>query len=160
MVLGRAYDVLAGNALGRALFPHLAVGDNLLTSVFLDPSARTFYADWLEAATDTVAGFRLLHGARPHDPRVHAVLSTVTDRSPEFAAMWDHHDARGKRSADKSVAHRGVGLVAVRMQAFDVRSAPGQQLVVYDAADQTSRDGLLLLGSLASESDARGVIHR
>ena len=42
MVLGRAYDVLAGNALAYALFDGFKQGPNLMLKIFLDPDAHSF----------------------------------------------------------------------------------------------------------------------
>ena len=153
IVLGRAYDVLATNRLGEALFGFDRSGGhaNLLDKVFLDPQATTFYAQWHRAAVNTVAGFRLLHGQRPEDPRVQDVVSRLLRRSPEFARLWRRHDARGKGAETKRFHHPEVGHLELHMQTFDVRSAPGQQLVVYHAetGSPTERN-LALLGSLAA----------
>lgn len=137
LVLGRAYDVLAGNDLGHALFGGFPHGPNLLHAVFLAPDARSFYLDWEEAAANTVAGFRLLHGAAPDDPRIRAVLAEVGAASTEFRELWERHEARGKRSEVKRFRHPVVGELVLAMEAFDVRSAPGQQLVVYQAEPGT-----------------------
>ncbi len=137
LVLGRAYDVLAGNDLGHALFRGFPAGRNLLHAVFLDPEARRFYVDWDESAVNTVAGFRLLHGAASGDPRIRAVLAEVGRASAEFRALWARHEARGKRSEVKRFRHPEVGVLELEMEAFDVRSAPGQQLVVYQAGPGT-----------------------
>lgn len=151
MVLGKAYDVLAGNPLAYALFDGFRHGPNLLVKVFLDPRARTFYPDWDLAASNTVAGFRVRHGASPHDPRVREVLQTVRAHSPDFAAMWERHDARGKRLESKRFHHPEVGDLTLRMHAFDVKSAPAQELIVYHAEPgSASADALRLLGTLAA----------
>jgi hypothetical protein len=51
--------------------------------------------------------------------------------------------------------HPEVGALELRMQSFDVRSAPGQQLVVYQAEPGSpSADGLALLGTLAATRGA------
>jgi transcriptional regulator with XRE-family HTH domain len=150
LLLGRAYDVLAVNTLGRAVFPHLQPGTNLLLAMFLDPSVRSFHADWEKAAANAVAGFRFLEGARPNDPRIHEVLRTASESSREFAELWGRRDARGKSDAAKVLLHPDVGELTLRMQTFDVRSSPGQQLIVYHAQEGTrTADALRLLGSLA-----------
>ncbi|MFV2144100.1 helix-turn-helix transcriptional regulator [Isoptericola sp. G70] len=157
LVVGRAYDVLATNALAGALFDGFDDGVNLVLTVFLDPAARTFYPDWDEVASSTVAGFRLLHGAFPHDPRIREVLRTVTAQSTEFADRWARHDARGKGHGSKRFHHPDVGGLTLRMQTFDVPSSPGQQLVVYHAHDGSSSAALRLLGSLAATRGASEV---
>lgn len=46
--------------------------------------------------------------------------------------------------------HAEVGPLTVRIQAFDVRAAPGQELVVYGAEPGSpSAQALALLGTLA-----------
>ncbi|UMG93957.1 hypothetical protein [Nocardioides sp. TF02-7] len=128
-----------------------ARGANLLEKVFLDPAARSFYADWERVAATTVAGFRALHGRHPDDPRLAEVLRTVQAASAAFAELWERHDVRGKRHEVKRFRHPEVGELTLRMNAFDVRSAPGQELVVYHAeAGSASADALRLLGTLAA----------
>ncbi|GAB2651939.1 helix-turn-helix domain-containing protein [Kribbella swartbergensis] len=151
LVLGRAYDVLAGNQLAYALFDGFRQGPNLLVKVFLDPEARTFYPDWEATAANTVAGFRLLHGNSPRDQRIQDVLRMVGEQSPEFTELWERHDARGKSVEVKRFHHPEVGELTLRMQAFDVRASPGQQLVVYHAEPgSASAEALALLGTLAA----------
>ncbi len=158
LVLGRAYDVLAGNDLGIALFDGFRFGRNLVRKVFLDPAARDFYLDWDTVAANTVAGFRLLHGAAPRDPRIQAVLAEVEAASEEFRTLWQRHEARGKRSEVKGFRHPEVGELELLMEAFDVRSAPGQQLVVYQAdPGSPSAAALARLRDLVRQDDAAGT---
>lgn len=151
IVYNRAYDVLASNAIADALFHDWSHSHNLMHVVFTDPAARAFYRDWHEVARNSVAGFRLGYGKAPHDPRIRQVLSELLDQSPEFAELWAHHDARGKALERKRFDHHEVGTLTLTMQTFDVRSSPGQELVVYHAepASQSSQ-ALALLGSLAA----------
>jgi transcriptional regulator with XRE-family HTH domain len=151
MVLGRAYDVLAGNALAYALFDGFKQGPNLMLKIFLDPDAHSFYPDWEDVARYTVAGFRLLEGHAPGDPRIRQVIEELSEKSPEFVQMWERHEARAKRLASKRFRHPEVGALTLRINAFDVRSGPGQELIVYHA-EPGSRDAeaLALLGTIAA----------
>lgn len=151
LVLGRAFDVLATNPLGEALFGGFAFSRNLTRSTFLDPAARTFYPDWHLVAENTVAGLRLADGLSPGDPRIREVVDEIRVKSPDFVTMWEQNDARGKRLTAKRFLHPEVGHLELRVHAFDVRGARGQELVVYHApAGSPSAEGLALLGTLAA----------
>ncbi len=91
LLLGRAYDVLAANTLGRTVFPHLPPGANVLLAMFLDPSVRSFHADWDTAAANAVAGFRFLEGARRTTPGF-----TRYCRRPRRAAASSPTSGRGE----------------------------------------------------------------
>nr|WP_281292236.1 transcriptional regulator [Actinomadura decatromicini] len=151
IVYNRAYDVLASNAIADALFHDWAHSRNLMHVVFTDPAARTFYRDWHEVARNSVAGFRLGHGEAPGDPRIRRVLADLLADGPEFAELWARHDARGKALERKRFRHREAGDVTLTMQTFDVRSSPGQELVVYHAEPGSASAGALaLLGALSA----------
>ncbi|NVN51021.1 helix-turn-helix domain-containing protein [Mycolicibacterium hippocampi] len=151
LVYNRAYDILAANPLASALFGELGAVGNLMLLVFTDPRARDFYADWPGIAENSVAGFRMAYGAAPEDPRTRAVLAELLNTSGEFTALWERRDARRKSLAEKTFCHPEVGRITLSMQTFDVRSAPGQELVVYDAPPGSpSGDALKMLGSIAA----------
>ncbi|MGW7350716.1 helix-turn-helix domain-containing protein [Streptomyces sp. NPDC054784] len=157
VVFNRAYDLLASNAIADALFGGWRHSANLMHVVFTDPDSRTFYRDWRTVARDAVAGFRLGHGHAPDDPRVRQVLAELLDASPEFAELWAGHDARGKSLERKRFQHREAGPLTLTMQTFDVRSSPGQELVVYHAEPGSPSAGALaLLGTLAATARHEG----
>ncbi|MCF6386606.1 helix-turn-helix transcriptional regulator [Mycobacterium sp. MBM] len=154
LVYNRAYDVLAANAIADALFGDFGAHGNLLALVFTEARARQFYVDWPSIAANSVAGFRRNRGEAPADPRVAAVLAELLAGSPEFAELWAHHDVRGKALSTKTFHHPQVGMLTLQMQTFGVRSAPGQELVVYQAdPGSPSADAVALLGSLAASSE-------
>jgi transcriptional regulator with XRE-family HTH domain len=132
LVYNLAYDVLAANPLGTALYDGFPFSRNLMHLVFSDPGAREFYADWPAVAASSVAGFRLQCGRAPGDPRLRALLTELLT-SKDFAELWARHDARGKSLELKTFCHRQVGPLTLRAQTFEVRGGSGQELVVYRA---------------------------
>jgi transcriptional regulator with XRE-family HTH domain len=151
LVLGPALDVLARNALARALFGCLAEQDNLVRIAFCDREAPRFYVDWQRAAEATVAALRANAAAFPDEPGIAALVTELEASSPAFAELWARHDVGAKRRETKRLDHPHVGRLELTYETFDVRSAPGQQLVVYQAEPGSrSAQGLALLGPLAA----------
>ncbi|MFH8405110.1 helix-turn-helix domain-containing protein [Streptomyces sp. NPDC018019] len=148
-VLSRALDVLATNALADALFTPFETVDNLARMTFADPAGREFYTDWERAAQATVANLRQAVGFDPDHPRLRALVRTLSEHSADFAHLWNAHTVRGKTRDAKHLLHPDVGPLTLTYQAFDVRDAPGQQLVIYHAEPGSpSAQALELLGSL------------
>lgn len=148
-VLNPATDFLASNALADALFSPYEAMDNMARMTFLDPAARGFFTQWQRAAEAVVAGLRHATGLDPNYRRLHDVVGSLTEASEEFAALWSAHTVHGKTRDGKELVHPDVGPLDLTYQTFDVRGAPGQQLVIYHAAPGTpSAQALTLLGSL------------
>ncbi|MEV3986869.1 MULTISPECIES: helix-turn-helix transcriptional regulator [unclassified Nonomuraea] len=148
-VMNRTLDILAANALADALYAPFDPADNLARMTFLDPAGRRFYADWDRAAQATVANLRQAAGFDPDDPRLAELVRDLTERSADFARLWNAHTVRGKTQDAKHFLHPDVGPLTLTYQAFDVRDAPGQQLVIYHAEPGSdSAQALGLLGSI------------
>ncbi|KOT98665.1 XRE family transcriptional regulator [Streptomyces sp. NRRL F-5755] len=149
LVLGVALDILATNALADALYAPFKPAGNLALMTFADPAGRDFYTDWDRAAQATVANLRQAAGYDPDHPRLREIVRTLTGQSADFARLWNAHSVRGKTRDAKRLLHPDVGPLTLTYQAFDVRDAPGQQLVIYHAEPGSpSAQALDLLGSL------------
>lgn len=152
VVLGRCLTVLAHNALGRGLFAGHIHSDDLLRLVFLDPDAREFYPDWERVAVNTVAGLRAAVGTDHDDPQLIETVGELSLKSDEFRRLWARHDIRQKSRETKRFRHPQVGDLTLDYESLTVNSAPGQQLVVYQAEPGSpSEQALALLGSLGAD---------
>ena len=148
-VLNRTVDVLAANASADRLHAPFATADNLARMAFLDPAGRTFYVDRARAHESAVGNLRAALGHDPLDPRLHELVAELSAGSVEFARLWAAHEVRGKTRAAKELEHPAVGRLVLTYQSFDVRDAPGQQLVVYQAeSGSRSADALALLAAV------------
>ncbi|QKW13625.1 helix-turn-helix domain-containing protein [Verrucosispora sp. NA02020] len=151
VVIDRRLDLLAGNALADAFYADFAEADNLVRMAFLDPAGTTFFADWRRTAEACVANLRLALGHDPHDRRARELVEEMGAASPEFRRLWGRHDVQGKTHEAKTFRHSAVGELTLSYHAFDVRDAPGQQLIVYRAEPHSrSAEALRLLGTLAA----------
>ncbi|MGW7486453.1 helix-turn-helix transcriptional regulator [Streptomyces sp. NPDC054786] len=150
-LLDPALDILAANALAKALFSPFERADNLARMVFLDPAGRQFYPRWNRTAEVTVANLRQAVGSDPHAPRPAELIRTLSAASAAFTELWHSHTVRGKTHDAKEFIHPEVGGLSLTYQAFDVRGAPGLQLVIYQAEPGSpSAEALSLLGTLSA----------
>jgi len=159
-------DVLAANALGRALYSPLyesarLSGHALPNSVrfaFLDPRARTYFSDWERTADDAVAALRGEAGRTPYDRSLTDLVGELATRSEEFRTRWAAHDVRHHRSGTKHLHHPVVGDLVLTFEVMDLPADPGLTLAVYTAAPGSpSADALQLLASWAAETRTGGA---
>ncbi len=145
-------DVLAANALGRALYLDLMSEEvqppNNARFTFLNPRARSFYADWERAADDIVAILRQTAGRNPHDRDLSDLIGELSTRSEEFRVRWARHDVKYHRTGHKRLHHPIVGDLDLTFEALELPGDPGLRINVYTAEPGTpSQDALTLLDS-------------
>jgi transcriptional regulator with XRE-family HTH domain len=153
-VEGRYFDVLASNAMARALSPALRVGENRLRSVFLDPAERELFPEWERALATMVAGFRASVGTAIDDPRCAQLVGELSLASEHFRRLWARHDVKIREGAPARLRHPEVGELTLRREKLEIGGSDGQLLVIYHAEPGTeSAQALGLLGSLAASID-------
>lgn len=158
LIINRRLDILLLNDLAAALYSDFAAADNMVRMTFTDPVGRRFFTDWPRAAESCVANLRLSLGHTGSQTAILALVEEIHAASADFRLLWARHNVHGKTHEAKAFHHRDVGDLLLGYNAFDVRSAPGQQLVVYQAAPDTpSNDKLRLLGTLAATSRIDGA---
>jgi transcriptional regulator with XRE-family HTH domain len=148
-------DILAVNALGRALYSPLFAGQgrpaNLARFRFLDPAARDLYPDLDDTARTTVALLRTEAGRDPFNKSLTGLIGELSTRSEEFRILWAAHDVRLHRSGQKHFRHPAVGILDLMFEAMALEADEGLTLTAYAAEPGTpSYDGLRLLASWAA----------
>lgn len=157
-VITGTLDVLAPNALARALFDGFAAQDNLARMLFLDPAARSFYADWDRAAESVVATLRHNSTRLPAfamDPFV----QDMSEASEEFRALWVQQRVQGKIHETKRFRHRQVGDLALGYQALDVPDSACWQVILYDAEPGTASAEAFALLRASAQLHEEGQWH-
>ncbi|MEU8006032.1 helix-turn-helix transcriptional regulator [Catellatospora sp. NPDC049111] len=129
-VLSPAFDVLATNSVAAALLSPFAGTANMVRVLFQHPQAHTFFPDWPTLTENVVHALRLNAGLFPHDPDIRTLVADLQRDSPEFGSLWADQTVRGLTRMFKVLHHPDAGRIELTYQTFDVRDAPGQQLLV------------------------------
>lgn len=144
----RYFDVLASNALMRALDPRLVPGGNQLREMFLDPGAQALYPDWQGATACLVGSLRQAVGTDVDDQRFIDLTGELSLASPHFRTLWARHDVRKQSGSVMRFDHPQVGELQLNRERLSVSGADGMMLVVFHA--DSGSDDEQKLGMLAS----------
>jgi transcriptional regulator with XRE-family HTH domain len=136
-VRDRRFDILASNALARALSPLYSPGRNLVRDTFLEPSARTFFADWPTIAAQAVAGLRQEAATTVADPALTGLIAELS-ADADFRALWARHDVRAVRGEAKRLIHPTAGAMTLSRQVLSLPDSNGQVLLAYYAEPGTA----------------------
>lgn len=163
VVLNGHLDVVAANALGRALyapvFGRTGTTPNLARSVFLDPSADATFPDWSAAADDVVALLRAEAARAPDSPAVVALIGELATRSEPFRTRWAAHNVKAHHHGAKRFRHPAVGDLTLTYNAFELPGADGLSLFGYTAVPHSpAEQALKLLASWVATEQQRIVV--
>ena len=105
LILDEFWNILDRNEAADEVFGLTARDTNLLASFFLNPEHRERYEDPATVARRAVAHFRSDIATALDDRRCAEVVDTLSDRSPEFAALWHDHEILDIRDRRKRMRH-------------------------------------------------------
>jgi MmyB-like transcription regulator ligand binding domain len=145
-------DILAGNALARALFAPIFTSParpvNSARFTFLDPAAAEFYPDWDAVADQNVATLRAEAGRNPYDKALSDLIGELSTRGDTFGQRWARHEVRRHRAGDKRLNHPIVGQMTFTYETMELAADEGLFLIVCGAAPGSrDADALNLLAS-------------
>jgi hypothetical protein len=152
VVFNGRFDILAANALGRALLApmyDLPGRTNSARFLFLDePRARDLFPEWDRITADTVAMLRIEAGRHPEDPDLTELIGQLATRSTEFRTRWATNDVRIHRAGTKTFRHPLIGEVTLPYETLRIDAVSSQILSVYTPQPGTPEaDAIRLLAS-------------
>jgi transcriptional regulator with XRE-family HTH domain len=118
---------------------------------FTDPQSRSMYVedDYPMHGRVFVSDLRAAYAK--DDPRAHAVVRSLLERSPEFRTIWGEHEIGVRRPKEKRLRHPEVGELLLQCQTLHDLDE-GQSLLVFTATPGTeSYEKLQLLAVLGRQ---------
>lgn len=128
-ILGPALDVIAANPIATALLSPFEPDRSMPRILFTHPSAATVFPELPLVQSATVYTLRLNAELYP-SPSLVELVSTLSSEKPTFAALWNDNTVGALSRAYKVFVHPEAGRIELTYQTFDVKDAPGQQLLV------------------------------
>jgi transcriptional regulator with XRE-family HTH domain len=155
-------DILAANALGRALYAPAFEGQsapNMARFIFLNPRASEFFPEWEKIANDAVAILRAEAGRDPYETALSGLIGELSTRSDEFRVRWAAHNVKFHRTGAKCLHHPIVGELSLDYEALELSGDVGQRILIYSAeAGSPSQQSLDLLASWANSPSQQTTI--
>jgi transcriptional regulator with XRE-family HTH domain len=146
IITNRYQDVLAANAIARALSPGFTPGENFLRWRLLAPTAREFFVDWDEATEVAVSGLRESAAGDLDDPRLRALIDELSASSDRFRELWARADV-GYRTGILHMRHPLAGDLYLRRTRLSV---PDSQTQVFIYHPEPGSDSAKALKALAA----------
>jgi len=155
LVVNACYDIIAWNRLAVTLFEDFSAlpraRRNLVYRHFLDPDPASRHyglAHAEEFGPFAVGRLRAAAGRYPNDPQIGALITTLYEKSPEFARIWDRGVVEVGFHSYKAMHHPVVGLLN-----FDCVPVRDHYLICFTApAGSPAYDALRLLSAPAAQA--------
>jgi hypothetical protein len=152
-------DILATNRLGYALYSEMYVGPhrpaNTARFVFLDPRAPSFYLDWEQVSSDSVAILRAEAGRNPYDRGLSDLVGELSTQSELSRTRWAaSHNVRNHDTGTKRFHHPVVGDLTLTFETMTLVADTELTMFVYTAEPGSkSAEALSLLASWTATLD-------
>ncbi|CAM5495568.1 MULTISPECIES: helix-turn-helix domain-containing protein [Streptomyces] len=155
-VIGRRTDVLGWNQLAAGLWTDFGRYPEeervFIRLLFTEPWMRELYADWEEVTRLAIAHLRMESARYPGEPRLAALVETLSARDAQFRQWWAEHDVAMRDKGTKKLRHPVVGELTLDWNTLTCGTDPEQHIIVWNAeSGSPSHDALRLLASWSAE---------
>jgi transcriptional regulator with XRE-family HTH domain len=131
---------------------------NMLRFVFLDPRARAAHYDWDSVARLVLGAFRLDSARAGAAADVEPLVEELSQRSPEFRAMWRDNDLPGDHGEPvKQVRHPVFGPLTFEVSTFAVDGRTDLSLLIYNPIEPADVERIAALLRVSPATEAVGT---
>ena len=131
---------------------------NMLRFVFLDPRARAAHYDWDSVARLVLGAFRLDSARAGAAADVEPLVEELSQRSPEFRAMWRDNDLPGDHGQPvKQVRHPVFGPLTFEVSTFAVDGRTDLSLLIYNPIEPADVERIAALLRVSPATEAVGT---
>ncbi len=116
----------------RVVFGYGDDDHNCLVSFFTNARYRVLHRHWAETAADVAAAFRADAARYPDDGEFERIAADLAAVSPEFAELWERHDAAEHTHAVKAVDHPEAGTLVFDATLLPLPEHPGHHLILHN----------------------------
>ena len=132
LVRDRCWNIVAANSAVPEFLGYSGVGSNILVQFFADETCRRRYAHADELAHSTVARFRTEVADCFDRPEVERIVEELTERSPQFAELWNSHEVLSPMKArEKQLTHPDVGTLGFDVHEWELAADREVQLILH-----------------------------
>lgn len=154
------WDVVAWNRAATVMFLDYGAlppeGRNILRFTFLDPAMRAIQSDWEGVARFVIGAFRADVVRAGAAAEAEALIEELSERSPEFRAMWRDNHVQGPPGENvKHIRHDVLGPLTFEYSAFSVDGRTDLSLVIYNPAKPEDRERIRALAAKPAAKKAR-----
>jgi transcriptional regulator with XRE-family HTH domain len=143
------YDILAGNAAYRALFPNVmnqaGRQPNSMWCAFVTPDCCNPFINRDVELPRMVALLRAGYGRHVGEPEWESFLADLRAASPWFSELWARQQVAAPGRMEKIFRHAAVGEIRMTTTSLYVVQAPETRIVVYTPQDDETRDRIAWL---------------
>lgn len=139
------WNVIAWNEAAAALLGAFDTSDplrgNVLVRLFCDPAWRQLFTDWEAITQSAVAQYRAATATLHRNPQRRAIVSSLQQASPRFAALWQAQDVAASPAWRKVLDHPEAGRLAFDYAALSADASDDPvRFTIYTPADaETAR---------------------
>ncbi|MFH8496762.1 helix-turn-helix domain-containing protein [Streptomyces coeruleorubidus] len=155
-VIGRRTDILGWNQLAAGLWTDFGRYPEeervFIRLLFTEPWMRELYADWEEVTRLAIAHLRMESARYPGEPRLTALVETLSARYAQFRQWWAEHDVAMRDKGTKKLRHPVVGELTLDWNTLTCGTDPEQHIIVWNAeSGSPSHNALRVLASWSAD---------